>query len=510
MAHGKPMFNWPSHLPVCLHRWKTVLEVSDPWLEYCGFERKEVVGSDLSMLQGPLTDQREVQRLMSAVWDGKPVTVTLINYKKNRTPFFNKLTVTPVFDLHTFTLFEFRDFTGLSFAVPRMIADNRRGLASERAPEEEDTFALEETHKPAARPGGGSSGIGGSGIGSGPGGSGAARGARPDSPLGPRQEAQDQRPQESPEGIVQENYSMYPSADEAAEATGRCAPAPAASSDSTAAVGEPGAARAATSDSGSRSTPQQLSEAPRAATRPDALADAPSGDGGREAGHADSTDGALLSHANNLPPSPPGPPSTPPAPERAVSPEPAAEAEPSSSKRPRSPAEAGTARRGQRPRVAAQPMWPQPPGPSARAAAAAGLRVAAAEGRRHRPMQNTRHMGGHMGGRSVSPMMAAQDGEFDLMMAWQLRRQMASRRAALSRGPRAALSDRGRSRAPQPHHAQMDVDIRLMEKILGRPSDGPPLRDAHDMMRQLSNMRNAPLAFGRGASSSAADRKSVV
>lgn len=64
------------------------------------FCREEVVGRNCRFLQGPDTDQAEVSRLRAAVTatPPQPVTVILLNYTKQGTPFYNALHVAPVRD----------------------------------------------------------------------------------------------------------------------------------------------------------------------------------------------------------------------------------------------------------------------------------------------------------------------------------------------------------------------------------------------------------------------------
>ncbi len=73
---------------------------------YCnpGFERltgymaDEVIGRNCRFLQGPDTDRGELAKLRAAVMANKPHSVVLRNYRKDRTPFWNALSVTPLAD----------------------------------------------------------------------------------------------------------------------------------------------------------------------------------------------------------------------------------------------------------------------------------------------------------------------------------------------------------------------------------------------------------------------------
>jgi PAS domain-containing protein len=47
-------------------------------------------------LQGEGTDPKEVAKLRTAIKAGEPVSCRLLNYRKDGTPFWNLLTMTPI------------------------------------------------------------------------------------------------------------------------------------------------------------------------------------------------------------------------------------------------------------------------------------------------------------------------------------------------------------------------------------------------------------------------------
>lgn len=49
-------------------------------------------------LQGPETDKEEIAKIRDAVQNGKSFCGRLLNYRKDGTPFWNLLTVTPIRD----------------------------------------------------------------------------------------------------------------------------------------------------------------------------------------------------------------------------------------------------------------------------------------------------------------------------------------------------------------------------------------------------------------------------
>ena len=63
-----------------------------------GYSRDEVLGRNCRFLQGPDTDRALLSKLRSSLQAGTEITVVLKNYRKDKTPFWNELTVSPVRD----------------------------------------------------------------------------------------------------------------------------------------------------------------------------------------------------------------------------------------------------------------------------------------------------------------------------------------------------------------------------------------------------------------------------
>lgn len=62
------------------------------------FNKEDVIGRNCRFLQGPLTNSRAVRHVRDGVVKGEDVTVTMVNYKKDGTPFWNQLFVFPLRD----------------------------------------------------------------------------------------------------------------------------------------------------------------------------------------------------------------------------------------------------------------------------------------------------------------------------------------------------------------------------------------------------------------------------
>jgi PAS domain S-box-containing protein len=63
-----------------------------------GYPAEEVLGRNCRFLQGKDTDPAAITEISKALSNEQPTTVTLLNYKKDGTPFYNQLTLNPVFN----------------------------------------------------------------------------------------------------------------------------------------------------------------------------------------------------------------------------------------------------------------------------------------------------------------------------------------------------------------------------------------------------------------------------
>lgn len=73
-----------------------IMYASSGFFTMTGYSSKEVIGRNCRFLQGAETDQNEVAKIRDAVKNGTGYCGRLLNYKKNGTPFWNLLTVTPI------------------------------------------------------------------------------------------------------------------------------------------------------------------------------------------------------------------------------------------------------------------------------------------------------------------------------------------------------------------------------------------------------------------------------
>nr|AML78220.1 putative LOV domain-containing protein [Prunella vulgaris] len=75
-----------------------IVYASSGFFTMTGYSSKEVIGKNCRFLQGPETDQDEVDKIRTATKNGTSYCGRLLNYKKDGTPFWNLLTVTPIKD----------------------------------------------------------------------------------------------------------------------------------------------------------------------------------------------------------------------------------------------------------------------------------------------------------------------------------------------------------------------------------------------------------------------------
>jgi PAS domain S-box-containing protein len=72
--------------------------VNPAFTSIMGYEPSEVLGRNCRFLQGPDTDTDAVLSLGLAIAERRTATTVLLNYRKDGTPFWNDLSVTPVYD----------------------------------------------------------------------------------------------------------------------------------------------------------------------------------------------------------------------------------------------------------------------------------------------------------------------------------------------------------------------------------------------------------------------------
>lgn len=73
-----------------------IVFANDSFLTLSGYSREEVLGRNCRFLQGPDTDAEIIRQLKDAVKDARDINVDVLNYRKDGTPFWNALYISPV------------------------------------------------------------------------------------------------------------------------------------------------------------------------------------------------------------------------------------------------------------------------------------------------------------------------------------------------------------------------------------------------------------------------------
>src|SRR5215212_419739 len=75
-----------------------IVFVNDAFLNLTGYARDEIMGRNCRFLQGLETDQGTVARIRQAIAAGEGIETEILNYRKDGTPFWNALVISPVRD----------------------------------------------------------------------------------------------------------------------------------------------------------------------------------------------------------------------------------------------------------------------------------------------------------------------------------------------------------------------------------------------------------------------------
>jgi len=85
-----------------------------------GYPKEEIIGLNCRFLQGDERDQPAIAELNQAIQEKKAVVVTLRNYRKNGELFYNRLTVSPLFDNEGRVLY----FLGVQYDITQQVNTN--------------------------------------------------------------------------------------------------------------------------------------------------------------------------------------------------------------------------------------------------------------------------------------------------------------------------------------------------------------------------------------------------
>ncbi|MEF8820716.1 MAG: bacterio-opsin activator domain-containing protein [Halovenus sp.] len=72
--------------------------LNEAYEQLTGYSAEEVIGRNCRFLQGPDTEEEPVAQMRKAIDADEPVSVELLNYREDGTPFWNQVTIAPVYD----------------------------------------------------------------------------------------------------------------------------------------------------------------------------------------------------------------------------------------------------------------------------------------------------------------------------------------------------------------------------------------------------------------------------
>jgi len=75
-----------------------IIFVNKSFTAITGYSAEEAIGQSCGFLQGIHTDKEAKETIRTALQNKQPVHLTILNYRKDQTPFWNDLQITPLFD----------------------------------------------------------------------------------------------------------------------------------------------------------------------------------------------------------------------------------------------------------------------------------------------------------------------------------------------------------------------------------------------------------------------------
>jgi rsbT co-antagonist protein RsbR len=75
-----------------------LIYVNPAFEQITGYRADEVIGTNCRFLQGADTDAAMVEKIRAALHEARPCTVTLLNYRKDGTPFWNIFSLSPIYN----------------------------------------------------------------------------------------------------------------------------------------------------------------------------------------------------------------------------------------------------------------------------------------------------------------------------------------------------------------------------------------------------------------------------
>ncbi|WP_435195011.1 PAS domain S-box protein [Natronomonas sp. EA1] len=99
-----------------------IVYANERFRELTGYDEEEVLGRNCRFLQGPETSEEPVRRMRTAIEEAEPVTVEVLNYRRDGTAFWNRVRIAPLVDEDG----DAELFVGFQEDVTERNADERR------------------------------------------------------------------------------------------------------------------------------------------------------------------------------------------------------------------------------------------------------------------------------------------------------------------------------------------------------------------------------------------------
>lgn len=75
-----------------------IIFVSEEFEAQTGYPPEETLGRNCRFLQGPETDPKAIEAIRRALAAETEITIDILNYRKDGSPFWNRLRIRPLFD----------------------------------------------------------------------------------------------------------------------------------------------------------------------------------------------------------------------------------------------------------------------------------------------------------------------------------------------------------------------------------------------------------------------------
>tara|TARA_B100001057_G_scaffold470019_1_gene530932 strand:- start:215 stop:631 length:417 start_codon:yes stop_codon:yes gene_type:complete len=72
--------------------------ITEEFANHTGYSVEESLGKNCRFLQGPETDENDIEHIRVALKSQKRITIDILNYKKNGEKFWNRLRISPIFN----------------------------------------------------------------------------------------------------------------------------------------------------------------------------------------------------------------------------------------------------------------------------------------------------------------------------------------------------------------------------------------------------------------------------